>query len=48
MRFLERHPLVATIFFSVAIILSVFAVETWMTDRIGDVDGKAPITDPPA
>ncbi len=48
MRFLERRPLATTILFPVAIILSVFAVQTWMTDRFGDVDNKAPITDPPA
>lgn len=48
MRFLERRPLVTTFLFSMAIILSVFAVEVWMTDRFGDVDGRAPITDPAA
>jgi hypothetical protein len=47
MRFLERRPLVTTFLFSSAIILSVFVVQTWMTDRFGAVDGKAPITDPP-
>ncbi|GEM_PF-2418561 len=47
MKFLKRRPLVTTFIFSVAIIASVYVVQTWMTDRFGYVDGKAPITEPP-
>ncbi len=47
MRFLERRPLVTTFIFSIAIIASVYVVQTWMTDRFGNTDAKAPITEPP-
>ena len=47
MRPLQQRPLVLTFIVSALICASIFGVQTWMTDMSGDVDGKAPITEPP-
>jgi hypothetical protein len=44
---LPSRPNVISIIITVAVLLSVFVVQHWMTDQFGDVDTKSDITNPP-
>jgi sensor domain CHASE-containing protein len=47
MRQLQSHPNIATLIFAAILCLTVFAVQTWMTDRYGHTDVESSLTNPP-
>jgi hypothetical protein len=47
MSFLSRRPLITTLVFSIAMIASVYAVQSWMTEPDGEVDRKDSVFNPP-